>query len=85
MDTHLTKHGIDLMLALSPEMQAFIWIIPIKTVKYVQTITLHCRTTILDDTHMKNVMFPPKFNGLVDIGTLQKGSITPHKMDMCNF
>ena len=71
MATPLTEHAIELLLALTSDMQPFLQIFGVEQVKSIRTSTIRYRTTISDGTHMHHTMLPSKFNSLIALGILQ--------------
>jgi len=83
MATPLTEHAIELLLALTSDMQPFLQIFDVEQVKSIRTSTIRYRTTISDGTHMHHTMLPSKFNSLIASGILQQGSIIQLKKWTC--
>ena len=83
MATPLTENAIELLLALTSDMQPFLQIFAVEQVKSIHTSTLRYRTTISDGTHMHHTMLPSKFNSLIASGILQQGSIIHLKKWTC--
>ena len=83
MATPLTQHAIELLLALTCDMQPFLQIFVVEQVNSIRTSTIWYRTTISDGTHMHHTMLPSKFNSLIASGILQQGSIIHLKKWTC--